>query len=283
MDWTSRMNQAMDYVEDHLDGDIDPGRVAQIMACPFEVFQRAFIQITGVPLSEYIRRRRLTCAAHELLGSPVKVIDLALKYGYTSADAFSAAFKRLHGVTPSAARRGDAPLTFYCRLRFALNIEGVDKMDYQLIQRGGFKVIGVRRTTPYGGGTWAVVKGDGSADALGAMNGGLCDLGLCFGLGEDGSNDYMCGIAWEGEDVPGYDSYTYSPSAWLRFAAEGPISQNVLGNLWRRVNQEFLPQSPYEKSGQPTIERYVQWNDAQDWCQMEVWVPVQTRAEGGGR
>ena len=60
-----------------------------------------------------------TCAAHELLGSPVKVIDLALRYGYTSADAFSAAFKRLHGVTPSAARRGEAPLTFYCRLRFA--------------------------------------------------------------------------------------------------------------------------------------------------------------------
>ena len=135
-------------------------------------------------------------------------------------------------------------------------------MDFQLIQRGEFKVIGVPHHAPTAAAPGPPSRGDGSADALGAMNGGLCDLGLCFGFGEDGSNDYMCGIAWEGEDVPGYDCYTYPPSAWLRFAAEGPISQNVLGNLWRRVNQEFLPQSPYEKSGQPTIERYVQWNDA---------------------
>ena len=274
MDWVDRMNKVIDYVENNLNSEIDSNEISKIMACPFNVFQRSFIQITGIPLSEYIRCRKLTCAAYELQNTDDKIIDIALKYGYQSSDAFSVAFKHVQGVAPSMVRKNNIELTFYCRLYFALTIKGVDKMNYKIINKESFKVIGRRRTTPYGGGTWVIVKSDGSAETMKGLSGHLCDLGLCFGFGEDGSNDYMCGIEWDKEDIEEFDSYTYPYATWLIFEANGKISEQVLNNVWQRVNHEFLPQSKYKKSGLPTIEKYILWDDAADICNVEIWIPV---------
>lgn len=274
MDWVDRMNDAMDYVENNLSCEITEKEISKITACSFNLFQGSFTQITGITLSEYIRRRKLTCAAHDIQNTDGKIIDIALRYGYQSADAFSVAFKRLHGVTPRDARRSGVKLTFYCRLRFALTIEGVDKMDYTTIERVPFKVIGVRRTTPYGGGTWAIVKSNGSNEAVKELSDHFFDLGLCFGFGEDGSNDYMCGIEWDKEDVAGFESFEYPAATWLKFEAKGTISGQTLGSVWKRINDEFLPQSKYKKSGLPTIEKYVAWDAAEDICNVEIWIPV---------
>ncbi len=274
MDFVERMNRAMDYIESCLGEEINPQEIARIMACPFTVFQRSFIQITGIPVSEYVRRRKLSCAAYDLQNTEEKVIDIALKYGYESPDAFSAAFKRLHGVPPSAARDQGAKLSFYCHLTFALTMEGVDKMDYTLVEKEGFKVLGIRRTTPYGGGTWAIVKSDGSGETLKELSGHFYDLGLCFGFLKDGSNDYMCAVEWAGEDVKGFDTYVYTPATWLIFEAAGTISGHVLFQTWQRINNEFLPQSKYKKSGQPTIEKFVLWDEQNDACKVEIWIPI---------
>jgi AraC family transcriptional regulator len=274
MDWVDRMNAAIDYVEEHMNSDIEYEEISKIMCCPLAVFQRSFTQITGIPLSEYIRNRKLTCAAYDLQNTNIKVIDIALKYGYESSDAYSVAFKRLHGVMPIMARKPGVKLAFYCRLYFALTIKGVYKMDYRKVEREQFKVIGRRITTPYGGGTWAIVKSDGSADTMKELSGHLCDLGLCFGFGEDGSNDYMCGIEWDKEDISDFDSYVYPTATWLVFEASGTILEDTLGNTWYRINREFLPQSIYKKSGLPTIEKYVKWDDAADICKVEIWIPV---------
>jgi len=274
MDFVERMNCAMDYIDGHLGEELVPGEIARIMACPFVVFQRSFIQITGIPVSEYVRRRKLTCAAYDLQNTNEKIINIALKYGYESPDAFTAAFKRLHGVSPSLARDPGVKLSFYCHLTFAFTMKGVNKMDYTLIEKVGFKVIGKRRTTPYGGGTWAIVKSDGSAEALKELSGHFCDLGLCFGFLKDGSNDYMCGVEWSGEDVQGFDSFVYPPATWLIFEATGTISGQALFHTWQRINHEFLPQSKYKESGLPTIEKYTLWDEANDACKVEIWIPV---------
>lgn len=274
MDWVERMNHAIDYIEKNLSCEVDEKEICRIMACSFAMFQGTFTQITGIPLSEYIRRRKLTCAAYDLQNTQQKVIDIAMKYGYQSADAFSVAFKRLHHVSPADVRKPGIKLTFYCRLHFALKIEGVDKMDYTVIERAPFKVIGVRRTTPYGGGTWAVVKSDGSNEAIKERCGYFYDLGLCFGFGEDGSNDYMCAVEWNKAEVEGLESFRYPAATWLKFEASGTVSGQTLGNVWQRINHEFLPQSKYRKSGLPTIEKYVSWDEAADTCFVEIWIPV---------
>ena len=147
-------------------------------------------------------------------------------------------------------------------------------MDYRRISREPFKVIGRRHTTPQEGGTWAIIKSDGSAERLKALSGHPCDLGLCFGFGEDGSNDYMCGIEWEKEDIAEFESYIYPAATWLIFEATGKISEQVLPHVWQQINHEFLPQSKYKKSGLPTIEKYILWDAAADICKVEIQIPV---------
>lgn len=274
MHWVERMNCVIDYVEAHLNSEIDEYEISNIMACPFPVFQSSFTQITGISFYEYIRRRRLTLGAYDLQNTDEKIIDIAMKYGYQSADAFRVAFKRLHGVTPSDVRNSSVTLTFYCRLSFEMNIKGIEKMDYTIMEKQSFKVIGVRRTTPYGGGTWAIVKGDGSNEKIKEFSGKFFDLGLCFGFASDGSNDYMCGIEWDGEAIENYDTYEYPASIWLRFEAKGKITEQILNNVWHRINNEFLPQSKYQKCGLPTIEKYLVWEDALDQCDVEILIPV---------
>jgi len=105
MDWTQRMNLVMDYVENHLCGTLDETEIARIMGCPYAAFQSAFSQITGISFSEYIRRRKLTRAVWDLQNTNEKVIDIGLKYGYRSADAFRVALRSLHGVSPSESAK----------------------------------------------------------------------------------------------------------------------------------------------------------------------------------
>lgn len=276
MEWAERLNHVMDYVESRLADSMDEREIGRIAACPYSQFQYAFSQAAGLSFSEYVRRRRFTMAAWELQNTDARVVDVALKYGYTSPDAFRVAFRRLHGISPSEVRRPGASVTFFCRLRFELKVTGVERMRYTMERRGPFRVVGVRRVTPYGGGTWAVVKADGSGEAIHALSGRFFDLGLCFGFGEDGSNDYMCAVEWPGE-AKGFDVYDYPESTWLCFEVRGRISDNVLGDVWRRINEEFFPQSRYIKCGSrqlPTIEQYVRWDEAADDCHVVIRIPV---------
>ncbi len=276
MDWMTRMNQVMDYVEAHLCDEISESEVARIVACPYTTFQASFSQITGIAFSEYIRRRKLTCAAYDLQNTDEKIMDIALKYGYQSADAFRVAFKSLHHVSPTDVRKKSVKLTFYCNLHFEVAIKGVEKMDYTIVERESFQVLGIRRITPYGGGTWAIVKSDGSNDKIKEISGKFFDLGLCFGFLEDGSDDYMCAIEWEGEEVEGFETFTYPPATWIVFEAKGSISDHVLVSVWNRINKEFLPNSKYRKC-MATIEKFVYWNEAEDVGNVEIWIPVEIK------
>ncbi len=275
MEWVDRMNQVMDYLEAQLTGDFDPEVVSHIMACPYSVFQRSFGPITGISLSEYLRRRRLSCAAYELQNTDQRILDIAVRYGYDSGDAFAAAFKRLHGVTPQDARRAETALKYYPRLAIKLMLTGMAEMQYRVTHREAFQVLGVRRTTPQGGGTWAIVKAEGVDEKLKQIGGNRCDLGLCFGFDPQGNNDYLCGAAYAGQPVPGFDLYSCPEATWLVFTAEGGIGEGVLPQTWKRIYGEFMPQSPYRQLDLPTIEQYLQWDESADRCYVDIWVPVQ--------
>lgn len=137
-------------------------------------------------------------------------------------------------------------------------------------------MVGVRRTTPYGGGTWAIVKSDGSIEKMKEIGGeDFISLGLCFGFGDDGSNDYMCGFEHDGNGINGWDKYTYPKASWLIFEAKGAISEGILGSTWNRIYGEFLPQSEYQQSDLPTIERYIEWDEKNDKCRVEIMIPVE--------
>ena len=278
MEWINRLNEAMNYIEKHMTDKIDHNVISRIMACSFSAFQRFFVQVADITFSEYIRRRKLSCAAYEIQNSDIKIMDVALKYGYESSDAFSVAFKRMHGIPPTAARKTNAKLKYYAKFNFTYSIKGVNELNYRIVQKQAFKVVGKRRTTPQAGGTWAIVINDGSVEILNKI-GRRFDLGMCFGDDEEGNSDYMCALEYEGTLFPGFESYTVPQSTWLVVEANGLISNNVLIDTWRRIYNEFLPHNEYIKTDLPTIEKYIEWNENKNYCVIEIWLPIEKEHE----
>lgn len=148
MDGLANFNRAMQYIEDNLAEDLDLKEIARQAYCSEYHLSRMFSLLAGITLSEYIRRRRLTLAAFELQTSDVRIIDVAIKYGYNSADAFSRAFQALHGMTPSTAKSNGSSLKAYPRMTFQLTIQGGSAMNYRIVEEGPFRIVGIKRRIP---------------------------------------------------------------------------------------------------------------------------------------
>lgn len=131
MSWHERMNCAIEFIENNIYRDIDPEAIAKITCQSVTSFQRTFSIVTEMPVSEYIRKRRMSLAAVELQGSTAKVIDISLKYGYDSPEAFTRAFKEIYGVSPSAARKEGTMLSKFPRISFQRTFKGDVVMDYE--------------------------------------------------------------------------------------------------------------------------------------------------------
>lgn len=140
-----QLNGAMEYLEARLGDEIDLNDLARVACVAPDSFLRFFSYMTGMSLREYIRRRRLTRAAYELRATNAKVIDVAVRYGYDSADAFSRAFIRQHGSTPTQARDPSRPLKAFPPASFHIAMNGAKEMEFKLIQAGEIKLRGLSK------------------------------------------------------------------------------------------------------------------------------------------
>jgi len=140
MDWVKRFNAVLDYIEENLDGEIDDNTVASLFASPQGMFQRMFANITDMTVSEYVRKRRLTRAAHDIKQTGEKIIDVAVRYGYDSASAFSCAFKNFHGIAPSAMRKSGVRPNSFQRFFFTLILskKGLERMEQYNIENAEY-------------------------------------------------------------------------------------------------------------------------------------------------
>ena len=135
MDWITGMQNAIDYIEEHITEKVDYEEIARCSCLSSYNFQRAFGILCGYTLGEYIRNRRLSMAGQDLAQTGMKVIDVALKYGYESPDSFAKAFQKFHGVTPSAAREAGAVLRSFARLSVKISLEGGSVMNYRIEEK----------------------------------------------------------------------------------------------------------------------------------------------------
>jgi AraC family transcriptional regulator len=145
MDLLTQLNLAMDYIEEHICDDNVLADVSKVTTYSPYHFGRLFCYIAEMPLSEYIRKRKLTLAAMELQSGDVKVIDLAVKYGYDNADSFTRAFVRQHRVTPTAGRQTGVMLKIFPPLTFQIKIKGVQEMNWRIEQKEEFEIFGIER------------------------------------------------------------------------------------------------------------------------------------------
>lgn len=142
MSWLKRMNLAVEYIEENLSGEITIEDVAKISCCSKYHFHRVFYSCFNVTFAEYIRQRKFTLAAVDVINGQEKIIDIALKYGYNSPNAFTRAFRNIHGINPSVARSSQVKITTYNRAYFLSETIGAEKMDYKIVERPSFKIAG---------------------------------------------------------------------------------------------------------------------------------------------
>lgn len=290
MDSIKSMNKALSYIEENLDGDIDLKEVAKIALCSQYHFQRMFSFLAGVTLSEYIRRRRLTLAAFELSNSDIRVIDVAVKYGYSSADSFTRAFQGLHGITPSEARNNGQCLKSYPRMTFQLSIQGGNEMNYRMEEKEAFSIVGIKKRVPiiFNGvnpeiaAMWQslnmeMIKTLKELSNVEPM--GLISASVNFSEGrmeENGDLDHYIGVATNNQCPKDLAELKVKPSTWAVFEAVGPFPE-TLQNVWGRIYSEWFPSSSYEIAEGPEIL----WNESKDTTspnfKSEIWVPVKKR------
>ena len=142
MSWSRRMNFAIEYIEDNLNSVLTLEDVAKIACCSKYHFHRVFFSAFNVTFAEYIRRRRLSLAAVDIVSGEERIVDIALKYGYDSPNAFTRAFRNIHGVNPGNVRSSQVKLASYNRVVYPLQTAGVENMDYKIVKIPSFKVVG---------------------------------------------------------------------------------------------------------------------------------------------
>lgn len=287
MDSLKKMNEALNYIEENLTNDIDFKEVARLALCSEYHFQRMFSFLAGVSLSEYVRRRRLTFAAFELSNSSIRVIEIAMKYGYNSPDSFARAFQSLHGVTPSEARNNGQSLKAYPRMTFQLSINGGIEMNYRIEEKEAFCIVGIKKRVPiiFNGvnpeiaAMWKSLNEETILKLKELSNVepmGLLSASTNFSEGrmeEKGELDHYIGVATTKECPDNLTQLEVPALTWAVFEAVGPFP-DTLQNVWGRIYSEWFPSSSYEQAKGPEIL----WNENKDVAsptfKSEIWIPV---------
>lgn len=278
MEWVERLNEAMRYLEGTFTDSIDYEQLGRIACCSAYHFQRMFTYMAGIPLSEYIRRRKMSLAAVDLQSGDAKIIEIAGKYGYSSPTAFNRAFQSVHGVAPSAVRNEGVQVKSFPPIRFRITVKGAEEMNYRIETREAFRVVGVSAplekeleknfmVVPK---LWGQAAADGTLEKLaGMMDGqpkGLLGVSACT---DEEQWKYFIAVATSKESG-GLEEYTVPGAVWAIFPGEG--TNQSIQELEQRIVLEWLPGSGYEYGNAPDIEVYLN-ADPQN-AKYEVWIPV---------
>lgn len=287
MDSLKHMNDAMGFIEANLTGHIDFKEASRLAYCSEYHFKRMFSFLAGISLSEYIRRRRLTLAAFDLRDPSMKVIDIAVKYGYSSPDSFTRAFQQLHGITPTEARNNGRSLKAYPKVTFQLSIKGGNEMNYRIVEKEAFRIVGIKKRVPiiFSGvnpeiaSMWQSLDEKRINELKNLANiepTGLISASTNFSEGrmeEKGELDHYIGAATTKECPENLAMLEVPASAWAVFQAVGSFPE-TLQNVWGRIYSEWFPASNYEQREGPEIL----WNENKDTAspafKSEIWIPV---------
>ncbi|MCH5320323.1 MAG: AraC family transcriptional regulator [Eubacterium sp.] len=297
MNWITGVETAIEYIENNLMNKLDYEEIAARAYCSSYHFQRMFSVFAGCTLGEYIRARRMTLAGAELKGSRIKILDLAIKYGYENPESFTRAFTKFHGITPSQARKSSAQLKSFSRLSNYESVEGGNFIDYSVVQREEQTFFGYKRHfegTPYGDD-----RRRQEQDLFLSTRNKQWMLKGISAVCSDNFNDAIdyCIIDNVGDD--GYDFYYAQPvskSSQLdkETAKQFPISKITLPKvtyavfktksetyptesyikLCKQIFCEWLPSTNYQLMSTPELVIYHWYNDRKEDRYIEIYIPV---------
>lgn len=276
MVWLTSLQKAITYMESHLTTTFSMDELARSSGFSSFHFQRTFHLLTGITVGEYVRRRRLTLAAEELQRTTYKVIDIALKYGYETPEAFTKAFRRQHGLTPMQVRKSQGKITSYYPFTIEVQLKGAEPMNYQMTKQDTFQVIGRLTTMPNNEAIpalWDELNRDGTTERLALLNNTAIKgvLGVCLPHKE--GMQYMIGVAYEGDVPEGFEAIQVPQAEWAVFEVIGAMP-HAMRHTWQRIYKEWLPSSQYELAHTVEFELYTDDDLKADTCYSEIWLPV---------
>ena len=269
---TFGLQNAIDYIEENLCDELEISKIAaRAYLSPF-YFQRVFNASCGLTVGEYIRNRRLSRAAEELSRSDVKVIDVALKYGYDSPDSFARAFTKFHGTSPSSAKEKGAKIKGFAPLVINLTMKGGTFMNYKIVEKSAFTVMG--RCRKFNAETsyveipkfWNEHYATGGGEVIRGM------FGVCID-GDGKEFDYLIAdLYFPWNDIPdGCVTKTIPEGTWAVFRYEGECPE-ALQTVNTKIWTEWLPScKEYELAGNYDLEFYISETEG------EIWVPVKRK------
>lgn len=274
------MNEALNYIEENLESPIDLVEVAKKAYCSEYHFKRLFSLLSGITIAEYIRRRRLTLAALDLKEQHVKVIDIAMKYGYQSPDAFSRAFQNFHGVTPTLAKQLEQNLKAYPRMSFQLTIRGGFEMNYRIVEKESFQVVGVKYAVEMVNEILShtyedMIAGVGESrlkELATISNGephGIVHISVNYSESVEGKatfEQYIGAVTTEKTET--YETLAIPSLLWAIFEIDGDWIQ--VEEHWQQIYSEWLPLSSYELVEGPEIL-------ASKEQKSEIWIAIKKK------
>jgi AraC family transcriptional regulator len=284
----STLNRVVDHVEDHLTEDLDIAELAPRLGTTEYHLRRMFSALAGMPLSEYVRRRRMTAAASDLLGDD-DLLTIAVRYGYGSSEAFGRAFRSVHGVSPSDVRRDGGPIRTHTPLRFRLTVEGNTSMDTRLADRPAFRLIGhaVRVPLIHEGTNPHIqnhiaslplaeherLKSLSSSEPRGLLQ-VSADVDPDYTEGSELT--YLHGVATPaGSEAPAdLDVMDVPAGMWAVFRVDGPYPA-ALQSAWAATAAEWFPSQPWRLREGPSIVAILDRSPDFRRATCELWLPVE--------
>ncbi|WP_072744911.1 AraC family transcriptional regulator [Sporanaerobacter acetigenes] len=286
MGWVEGIGRAIDYIEDNITEEISIEDIAEkAFISPF-YFQKGFAMLCGFTVGEYIKQRRLTLAGSELISTDKKIMDIAVKYGYTSADSFTKAFTRFHGVTPTAVRKDGAMVKSFAPLKIKFSLEGGYIMDYKIVEKDSFTIMGVSRMFKYDDATMKIPQfwTDHYQTGKGKF---VCGMyGICIAESAMDSDEFEYLIADDYNpslEIPdGFVTKVIPKHIWAIFACKGAMPKS-LQDVNKKIFSEWLPNcKDYEIAAGYNVEMYTniadypQGNQDENYYS-EIWIPVKEK------
>lgn len=270
-------NETINYIESVLDNEIDEDEITRLSTYSYPMFSRLFSILTDITLSEYIRSRKLTEAAVLLRDTDIKVIDIAMKYGYESSDSFGTAFKKFHGFTPSEVRNGK-PFKIVSRVQLVLSVRGGRSMNITIQKKNSFTVAGRNEQNINSSlcpSIWEKLYEKYSHDELASLGEGQ-SVGVCHDVENPSIINYIAGyIVTDVDKVKsmGLDILEIKEAEYAIVELTGSVPE-CIRNGWKYAMEVFFPEHGYVHSGSPDFEYYYEGDVDSKEYKMELWIPI---------
>ena len=270
-------NGTMAYIERTIETGCDEAEIARISGYSYPLFSRIFSILVGYPLNEYLRFRKLSRAAADLRNTDAKIIDIALAYGYESPDSFAAAFKKFHGVSPSAVRNGKEFKSF-APIKLSLTVNGGQTMEVKIEKKSGFTLAGIQvdadLTSDFPK-VWNSLFEKASHEELAKLGNGR-SFGICSEV-KDGKTftyaaAYDCRDAQKATEL-GLSVIHIPEAEYAVVQLKGSVP-NCIHQGWKYVMETFFPEQGYCHAGTPDFEAYSEGDMYSKNYMMELWVPI---------